>query len=724
MSQAEAQRLPGVWNVPYGRNPTFTGRADDLDRLRQGFVRAVPRFAVQAIHGLGGIGKTQLALEYAYRFATDYDVVWWLRADEPASLAADFADLAVALRMPGSVEPGQRAAVEAVKQWLGKNDRWLLIFNGARDPEGVKPYLPRDLRGHVLVTSRHAGWSSMALPLQLKPLKPSEGVELLLLRSGIHEGEEAAARELVAELGALPLALAQAGAYMEEAGTSVREYLKRFRERRAELMKRGATGTDAATVATTWDIAFREAKERSPAAVELLDLCSFLAPDDVPTDALRQGTGFPAALAAAVSDAFAFDDGRERPAPVLAHRVARRRPLHAPPGAGGGARSPRRARAPGLRGSLALMLTSDAFPDVPDDPDQRGACRRWLPHARAALANARAVAAPAGEPAERLLRHAAHYQYLFGFDVAAREMLEQAVKMAEALHGPDHAHVAMALSGLGLVLMRAGDLDGALDRGRRALRIDEKNLGHASPIVATDLVNLAAVLKEAHALDEARRRAEQALHIDILLGPANDAAVARDENNLGAILRELGDLAGARRCFERAIGIDQQRRTHDLARRLNNLGLLLREMGRLDEAEKLIRSALLPSIGKASADGAPTTPTRGDPSTPTAPASSRRSASASTAPPSSARPSATSSAPSPSASRSTAATTTWSPSAATTSASSSWISSTTTAPWRCLDQAVAIAQEGARPRSPAREEAGEQPGHRRRPPEKPTPPVR
>jgi tetratricopeptide (TPR) repeat protein len=602
VSQAEAQRLPAVWNVPYGRNPTFTGRADDLDRLRQGFDRRrIPSTAVQAIHGLGGVGKTQLALEYAYRFAPEHDLVWWLRADEPATLAADFADLAVALRMPGSVEPDQRAAVEAVKQWLARHDRWLLVFNGARDPEGVKPYLPRDLRGQVLVTSRHPSWSSIALPLQLKPLKPSEGVELLLLRSGIREGEEAAARELVAELGALPLALAQARAYMEEAGTSVHEYLKRFRERRADLMKRGATGTDAATVATTWDIAFREAKERSPAAVELLDLCAFLAPDDIPADALRRCEGLPAALAAAVSEPFAFDEAvsaLRRYSLIEWHEDA----LSVHPLVQAAVRDRLGEHERWAWAELAVGLVSTMFPDAPDDPDQRGACRRWLPHARAALANARAVAAPPGEPAERLLRHAAHYQYTFGFDASAREMLEQALRMAEAVHGPDHAHVAMALSGLGLVLMRTGDLGGALRHGRRALQIDEKNLGPQSPIVATDLVNLAAVLKEGRALDEARRLAERALDVDLLLGPANDAAIARDYNNLGAILRDLEDRAGARRCFERAIAIDEQRDADDLPLHLNNLGLLLREMGQLDEAEPLTERALSIGVSRYGAD--------------------------------------------------------------------------------------------------------------------------
>jgi tetratricopeptide (TPR) repeat protein len=593
VSRTEAQPLPGVWNVPHPRNPAFTGRADELDRLRQNFVRATPRYPVQAVHGLGGIGKTQLALEYVYRFADEYDVVWWLRAGEPASLAADYADLAVALRLPGSVEPGQRAAVEAVRHWLAKHDRWLLVFNGAKEPGDVEGYLPRVLRGHVIITSSNTNWKNLALPLQLKPMKPSEGVELLLHGSA-HEDEQAAARELVKELGALPLALAQARGYMEQAGTSVSEYLRRLHDQSKELMKRGTAGPDAAPVATAWEIAFQEAKERSPAAVELLALCAFLAHDDIPADALRRARGLPPALAAAVSDAFAFDDA------VSALRRYSFIEWH------GDALSMHRLVQAAARdrlgeedrrrwAELAVGLVCDAFPDVPDDPAQRGACRRWLPHAQAALAHARAAGLPAAEPAERLLRHAAHYQHDIGFEAPAREMLEQALRLAEAVHGGDHPHVAMAHCGLGEILLRTGGLEGARRHVEQALHIDEKNHGPESAHVATDLRTLAAILKEAHALDQARRHAERALRIDMIF-PDNDASVAKDENTLGAILRELGDREGARRCFENAIAIDEKRRTQDLPLHLNNLGLLLREMKELDEAEKLTDQALLIGI--------------------------------------------------------------------------------------------------------------------------------
>jgi tetratricopeptide (TPR) repeat protein len=591
-----AQPLPSVWNVPYVQNPRFTGRVDDLDRLRQGFTRRMPHWPIQAIHGLGGMGKTQLALQYVYQFSGEYDVVWWLRAEEPATLAGDLADLAVALRLHGSVAPAQPAAVEAVKQWLKRNHRWLLVFDSVREPHDLTPYLPSPVTGHILVTSRHASWSGAALPLQLRGLKRNDAAQLLLDRSGAGRDQEAPARELADALGDLPLALAQAGGYIDGAGISITEYLARFRARRAELMKRGAEGDSAPTVATTWDLAFRDAQARSPAAGELLALCSFLGADDIPRDALRLAAErFPPALAAAASDPFALD---------AAVKALRFYSLIEPHGDAptGDALSIHRLVQAAVRdrlgegerrawAELAVAFVYDFFPEEPDDPVLRGVCRRWLPHARAALANARAAGVPAREGTEGLLRHVAKYYHALKYYDDAREMLEQALVTAEALHGPDHAHVAMALTGLGPVLMNLGRLAGALTHARRALAIDEANHGPDHAHVATDAINLASVLKDSNLLDEARHVAERALHIDQAIDPES-ADVARDANCLGGILRDLGDLQGARWCYERALAIDEKRRAPDLALRLNNLGHLLREMNELPEARQLAERAL------------------------------------------------------------------------------------------------------------------------------------
>src|SRR5262249_44986243 len=161
---------------------------------------------------------------YSYQLAADYDVIWWLRAEDPATLAADFADLATALRLAVRGQPDQRAAIEAVKQWLTRNGRWLLVFNTVRDPHDIEPYLVRATSGQVLVTSRHASWRGVGQPLPLRGLQRQDSVDLLLARSGVRdisqEDPMGAAERLAEALGDLPLALAQAAAYIEESGTT------------------------------------------------------------------------------------------------------------------------------------------------------------------------------------------------------------------------------------------------------------------------------------------------------------------------------------------------------------------------------------------------------------------------------------------------------------------------------------------------------------------------
>lgn len=159
--------LPAVWNVPHPRNPNFTGRQGLLEAIREVLARGQQAALTQAIVGLGGVGKTQLALEYAYRHAEDYSVVWWARSEEPPQLAWDYAALAGPLKLPQRDEADQRAAVEAVRRWLGGNAGWLLIFDNAPNLAAVYEYLPRGGAGHVLITSRDPSWGGVARPVSV-----------------------------------------------------------------------------------------------------------------------------------------------------------------------------------------------------------------------------------------------------------------------------------------------------------------------------------------------------------------------------------------------------------------------------------------------------------------------------------------------------------------------------------------------------------------------------
>ena len=270
-------RLPDIWNVP-ARNPNFAGRHDELEKLRTALGTGAASVAVLAVSGLGGVGKTQLAIEHAWRRAADYDLVWWLPAEVPATVAGALTPLANALTVPTD-EP--EAVVELLHGELARRGRWLVVFDNAEDPASIGPYLPAGGDGHVLVTSRNPAWRSRGAALDLDVWPRDEAVAFLLARTG--SDDEAAAGSVADELGLLPLALEQAGAYVEETGMALEAYRDLLTSRRGEVLGRGTPAFYPATVATTFGLAYERAAELSPAAAVVLGTCAFFAPDDIPT---------------------------------------------------------------------------------------------------------------------------------------------------------------------------------------------------------------------------------------------------------------------------------------------------------------------------------------------------------------------------------------------------------------------------------------------------------
>jgi hypothetical protein len=287
VGQNKAQTRSVIWNVPHGENQRFVGRDQLLDQIHK-TLSAGRAAALTAIHGLGGVGKTQLAAHYAHRHKGDYQIVWWIKAEEPATLAGDYAALATALNLPEKEVKEQPLIVAAVRRWLEQHPAWLLIFDNARDGEEIRPYLPQGRVGHALITSRDPNWRGVASPLEVRTLLREDAARFLLERAG--QSDEVAARALAAELGDLPLALEQAGAYLEETGETLTCYTELFRARRRELQReeRPPAGYPD-TVATAWLLSFQQAEQQAPVAVELMRLCAFLAPDGIPLSMLRDG---------------------------------------------------------------------------------------------------------------------------------------------------------------------------------------------------------------------------------------------------------------------------------------------------------------------------------------------------------------------------------------------------------------------------------------------------
>jgi hypothetical protein len=216
--------LPPIWQVPLRRNPQFTGRHELLGEL----ARKLAHGRV-ALTGMAGIGKTQLALEYAYHHAHEFDLVSWLRAEEPTTLQEDYAAIAKPLGLPEAQERELAVVAYAVRRELSRRERWLLVFDNATEPKEVLPLLPEGT-GQILITSRHPTWPLIA-SFGMSPLARAASVDLVLARTGQQDRE--AADALADELGDLPLALEQAAAYVHQTKIALGDYLELIRARRA-----------------------------------------------------------------------------------------------------------------------------------------------------------------------------------------------------------------------------------------------------------------------------------------------------------------------------------------------------------------------------------------------------------------------------------------------------------------------------------------------------------
>lgn len=268
--------LPAVWNVER-RNRSFTGREEVL-MLLHARLCADGAAVVQALHGMGGVGKTQLVVEYAHRYASSYDLVWWVDAERAGRIGAQLAGLAVEAGWVGR-EVDIPVAVGEVAKRLRSQAGWLVVFDNAEGPESVRTWLPQG-RGHVLITSRNSGWGLLAVPVPVDVFGRHESVELL--RRQVPTLSEVDAGRLAQELGDLPLAVVQAAGVLAETGMSVDEYQQELAERAAKVMSDGVPASYPVSLAAAVRVSVGRLGVEDAAAVQLLRLCAFLASEPVP----------------------------------------------------------------------------------------------------------------------------------------------------------------------------------------------------------------------------------------------------------------------------------------------------------------------------------------------------------------------------------------------------------------------------------------------------------
>ena len=290
---ATSPRLPGtlprVWNLP-ARNAGFTGRDEALLRLRQALTSHTT-VAVQAGDGRGGIGKTQLALEYAYRFAGDYELTWWIRAEEPGLIPDQLTALAVRTgAAPADTTPAE--AWDALAADLRSRGRWLLVFDNAEDPAALRPYLPGGT-GHVLITSRNRQWHTIAHAMDVYAFTRPESVHLL--RTRVPTLTEQDADHLAQALDDLPLALVQAAASLDN-GLTLTQYHQLLNAQASALLDQDPPDDYPVSLAAQTRLSHQRLTNDNPAAALLLNACALLAPEPFPLHNCTTHNDAPATL--------------------------------------------------------------------------------------------------------------------------------------------------------------------------------------------------------------------------------------------------------------------------------------------------------------------------------------------------------------------------------------------------------------------------------------------
>ncbi len=621
LPKASAPRavLPAIWNIPYQRNPFFIGREDLLSRLRIQLQSGQPTALSQsplAISGLGGIGKTQIAVEYAYQFGQEYQAVLWAYAQSNETLLSSYVALAALLNLQEQDEQEQMIIVQVVKQWLQTHTRWLLILDNADDLAVARQFLPPILGGHVLLTTRAQAMGRIARRLEVETLSLEQSALFLLRRAGLlsaeallvqaTEQDRALARTLCEELEGLPLALDQAGAYIEETGCSLADYQQLWRQRRTTLLaeRRGLINDHPHPVATTWNLSFERVKQANPAAADLLRVCALLAPDAIPEELFIKGASHLGPhLAAVGTDTYLLHQVREA---LLSYSLVRRT-------TSSGAMASSETTALLSIHRLVQVVLKDAMPlQIVSDwaervvlavdaafskrdttfPRWSSHCEQLLPHTLAATQLIETYHISRSE--------AGHLLYVTGFYLEgharyqeAETLYQRAISIREQLLGPEHPDVATWLTRLGYLYTDQGKHVDAEPLFQRALRIWEEQSGPEHPDMADSLVGLARIYRTQGKDMQAESLYQRSLHIrEQQLGPEH-LDVAYSLTGLVYLYTDQGKYEQAESLCRRALHIrEQQVGADSVATSLENLASIYEKQGKDVQAEPLYQRAL------------------------------------------------------------------------------------------------------------------------------------
>jgi tetratricopeptide (TPR) repeat protein len=584
-------------NLPSSIGDLFHGREDLLAELDERLAAGSPTALVQAqaVNGLGGIGKTRLAVEYAWRRADRYSAFFFVVADSEANLRRNLAALAGAdlLDLGCDAALPEDLVLKEVRKALREKPGWLAIFDNvdsAEAQQAVQKILPLQ-GGRVLITSRLQVWPAGTRPILVEKLSAEAARDYLLQaaeRRKTREDDDECALLLAEKVEYLPLALELIAAYLGERRLSFRRLLDSWedeQERVTTWYHPGAVRYPR-SLAAAWTLCF---EMLSPGARAVLYVLSHFAAEPIAQAMLEQGEGLlrqaaggeldlPGALAELERCSLVRREGEN----LILHRLVQAVAL---------------GRIPEVEkqewSDRAVRVVLAYAPEAPDD------VRTWpiwdplRPHAARAVELAGKLGPTSAT--SHLMNELGQLLGSKALYAEAEPLMRRALEIDQASFGTDHPDVAIDLNNLAQLLQATNRPDEAEPLMRRALEIDQASFGTDHPKVAIRLNNLAGLLQATNRLDEAEPLMRRALEIDQASCGTDHPDVARDLNNLAQLLKTTNRLDEAEPLMRRALEIDQASfgtEHPDVARDLNNLAQLLQATDRLDEAEPLMRRAL------------------------------------------------------------------------------------------------------------------------------------
>ena len=571
-------RRPATNNLPENQNIHFTGRYEVLEGIYNTFEKQESVALTQAIAGLGGVGKTQVALEYAYRHIDEYEYIWWVNAAEDTILASFYSFAKDRKIISEEAKEEASTIIKAVRDWMLRHDNWLFIYDNAegmdktKDGREFKEYLPQQNIGrrHVLITSRKKNWSQRATVIPLDVFSPDEAFDFLTSRTGLPCDKYQ--EELAKKLGYLSLALAQAGAYISNnSNCNYKEYLVLLDEYQLGLLEDSPDEISKQSVNATWDISFKEIKKESSRV--LLNLCAFLAPDNIRCEWFTAASEvLPESLQEAVSNKREFNkviteltkyslvDCKDNV--INIHRLVQEVIRD----------SLKEEEKTKWRNYCVSILNKFRFTDF-STAKYRADFLTLAPHIDSVTNGVSSD--------DATVEVSQLYHFLGrGFDELANypqalEWYGKALNICEKTLGEEHPDTAATYNNIGRVYRTQGSYERALEYLRKALNTYEKALGKEHPYTAATYNNMATVYDAKADYKRALEYYGKALNIreDVLGKRHPDTATTY--HNMAATYSVQGDYERALEYYRKALNIreDVSGKEHpDTATTYNNIG--------------------------------------------------------------------------------------------------------------------------------------------------------